>query len=187
MLCSIVGWVKREAIIDGSAVRPGDVCLGLRSSGLHTNGYSLARRVFADAPWKTLVPELGCPLGEALLVPHRAYLKQVEALWGAGVKIKGLAHITGGGFLGNIPRVLPPGVGVQIDRGTWEVPPIFRLIQRRGGVEESEMYRVFNMGIGMVLLVNQEEVNRVLDTLPAEAIAIGQAVAWDGSTPRVRL
>ncbi|MGD2207213.1 MAG: phosphoribosylformylglycinamidine cyclo-ligase, partial [Anaerolineae bacterium] len=103
---AMVGWVEREAIVDGSKVRPGDVCLGLPSSGLHTNGYSLVRHIFADTGWDTVFPELGRPLGDVLLTPHRAYLSQIEALWGANVHIKAMAHITGGGFSGNIPRVL---------------------------------------------------------------------------------
>ena len=100
---TLVGWVERESIVNGSAVRPGDVCLGLPSSGLHTNGYSLARRVLADTPWETVLPELGKPLGEVLLTPHRAYLKEIESLWAAGVQVKAMAHITGGGFIGQHP------------------------------------------------------------------------------------
>jgi phosphoribosylformylglycinamidine cyclo-ligase len=183
---TIVGWVERESIVDGSAVRPGDVCLGLPSSGLHTNGYSLARRVLADTPWETILSELGKPLGEVLLTPHRAYLKELETLWTAGVQIKAMAHITGGGFTDNIPRVLPAGIGARIDPKAWEVPAIFDLIQEWGHVDTMEMYRVFNMGIGMVLLVSSEQVALVLDALK-EAVVIGQAVAWDGDSSRVTL
>jgi phosphoribosylamine--glycine ligase/phosphoribosylformylglycinamidine cyclo-ligase len=183
---AIVGWVEREAIVDGHTVRPGDVCLGLPSSGLHTNGYSLARRVLAHLGWETILPELGQPLGEVLLAPHRAYLRQVEALWAAGVPIKAMAHITGGGFFDNIPRVLPAGVGVEIERGAWQVPPIFGLIQREGQVDKMEMYHVFNMGIGLVLQVAPEQVEPALAALP-EAIVIGRATGWDGIGPRVRL
>jgi len=183
---TIVGWVEREFIVDGSTVRPGDVCLGLPSSGLHTNGYSLARRVLADTPWETILPELGRPLGEVLLTPHRAYLKELESLWVARVQIKAMAHITGGGFTDNIPRVLPAGIGVRIDRTAWQVPTIFRLIQERGHVDAMEMYRVFNMGIGMVLMVSPEQVRSALDAVK-EAIVIGQAVAWDGDSSRVTL
>ncbi|MBN1890992.1 MAG: phosphoribosylformylglycinamidine cyclo-ligase [Thermoflexales bacterium] len=184
---SIVGWVRRGAIVDGSAVRAGDVCLGLRSSGLHTNGYSLVRRIFADTGWETTLPELGTSLGEALLAPHRAYLAEIEALWGAGLAVKAMAHITGGGFVGNVPRVLPANIGVEIDRAAWQVPPIFRLIQERGNVDEMEMYRVFNMGIGMVVVVGRDDVDRALSVLGGEAVVIGQAVAWDESRPRVQL
>jgi phosphoribosylformylglycinamidine cyclo-ligase len=181
---TIVGWVERESIVDGSAVRPGDVCLGLPSSGLHTNGYSLVRRVLADTPWETILPELGKPLGEVLLTPHRAYLKELEALWAAGVQIKAMAHITGGGFTDNIPRVLPAGIGVHIDCKAWKVPAIFDLIQEWGHVDTMEMYHVFNMGIGMVLMVSQEQVKPALDALK-EAVVIGQSFAWDEASPRM--
>ncbi|RLC58514.1 MAG: phosphoribosylformylglycinamidine cyclo-ligase, partial [Chloroflexota bacterium] len=184
---TMVGWVERGAIVDGRDVHPGDVCLGLPSSGLHTNGYSLVRRIFADVGWETVLPELDRPLGEVLLTPHRAYLREAEALWDAGVHIKAMSHITGGGFFDNLPRVLPPGVGVRIDRAAWAVPTIFRLIQERGRVHEVEMYRVFNMGIGLVLLVAADEVDRALDALSGEAVVIGETVPWDGSGPRVRL
>jgi phosphoribosylamine--glycine ligase/phosphoribosylformylglycinamidine cyclo-ligase len=184
---TVVGWVERDAIVDGSKVHPGDVCLGLPSSGLHTNGYSLARRVFADVGWETVLPELGRPVGEVLLTPHRAYLKEFETLVEAGVTIKAMSHITGGGFPDNLPRVLPQGVGVEIDRAAWDVPAIFRLIQERGRVDDMEMYHVFNMGIGMVLLVAAEEVERAVDALSGEAVVIGRAVPWDGSESRVRL
>ncbi len=184
---TMVGWVEREAIVDGHDVRPGDVCVGLPSSGLHTNGYSLARHVLSSTGWETVLPELGRPLGEVLLTPHRAYLKEVEALFDAGVRVKAMAHITGGGFPGNVPRVLPEGVGVHLDRSAWEVPPIFRLIRERGQVDEMEMYRVFNMGIGLVLLLSPDEVSQALAVLGDEALVIGQAVAWDESQDRVRL
>jgi phosphoribosylamine--glycine ligase/phosphoribosylformylglycinamidine cyclo-ligase len=183
---TLVGWVERDAIVDGRAVRAGDVCLGLPSSGLHTNGYSLARSIFADTPWETVLPELGKPLGQVLLTPHRSYLKELEALWAAGVQVKAMAHITGGGFTDNIPRVLPADVGVHIDRSTWKTPAIFELIQEWGHVDEMEMYRVFNMGIGMVLVVAPEQVNLALNVLK-KAVVIGRAVPWDESTPRVRL
>lgn len=182
---TMVGWVAREAVVDGRDVVPGDVCLGLPSSGLHTNGYSLARRVLGDLGWGTVLPELGRPLGEVLLTPHRAYLRELEALWSAGVHVKAMAHITGGGFPGNIPRVLPDGVGVRLERAAWRVPPIFRLIQERGTVAEQEMYRVFNMGIGMVLVVPPDAVELAQRTLP-EVLVIGEVVPWAGPEPRVQ-
>jgi phosphoribosylamine--glycine ligase/phosphoribosylaminoimidazole synthetase len=183
---TIVGWVERDRIVDGRDVRPGDLCLGLPSSGLHTNGYSLARRAFADVPWDTVFPELGQPLGEALLTPHRSYLPVVEKLWEAGISVKAMAHITGGGFVDNIPRVLPPNVVVRLRRDAWEVPPIFRLIQRWGGVDEEEMYRVFNMGIGMVLILSPDEAARARSVLgPEEMLPIGEVCAGDSATPRV--
>jgi phosphoribosylformylglycinamidine cyclo-ligase len=184
---TMVGWVERDAIVDGHTVRAGDICLGLPSSGLHTNGYSLARRVFAETSWDTVLPELGNPLGQVLLTPHRSYLKELETLWAAGVQVKAMAHITGGGFTDNIPRMLPADVGVHIDQSAWKTPAIFDLIQEWGHVDEMEMYRVFNMGIGMVLLVSPEQVEQALATLLGQAVVIGQAVPWDGNAPRVRL
>lgn len=184
---TMIGWVERDSIIDGKNVLAGDVCLGLPSSGLHTNGYSLARRVFEDVSWDAEFPGLERSVGETLLTPHRAYLKEAEALWAAGVEIKAMAHITGGGFPGNIPRVLPDEIGVRIDRTAWQAPAIFRLIRERGQVDELEMYRVFNMGIGMVLLVSRPDADRALSALPGEAVVIGEAFAWDGSGPRVIL
>lgn len=183
---TMIGWVEEDEVLPRRDIHPGDICLGLPSSGLHTNGYSLARLVLGDLGWDTVLPEIGRPLGEVLLTPHRAYLGEVEALWAAGVRPKAMAHITGGGFPENIPRVLPEGIGVQLDVSAWEVPPIFRLIQRRGRVEGEEMYRVFNMGIGLVLFLSPEEAERACRILP-EARPIGRVVPWDGSVPRVHL
>ncbi|MCU0521816.1 MAG: phosphoribosylformylglycinamidine cyclo-ligase [Anaerolineae bacterium] len=183
---TMIGWVDRANLIDGSRVRLGDVCLGLRSSGLHTNGFSLARRALAPLGWDTVLPELGQPLGIALLAPHRPYLREVEALWAAGVSIGAMAHLTGGAFIQNIPRALPDGVGVRIDKAAWEVPPLFRLIQREGNVAESEMYRAYNMGIGMVLVVPAAEVDRALTALP-ELIVIGETIPHNGTGLRVQL
>jgi phosphoribosylamine--glycine ligase/phosphoribosylformylglycinamidine cyclo-ligase len=184
---TMVGWVQRSAIIDGRSIERGDLCVALPSSGLHTNGFSLARRAFAGVSWSTVLPELDQSLGECLLAPHRAYLSEIETLWAAEVTIKGMAHITGGGLPGNIPRALPAGVGVHINRDGWQVPPIFHLIQERGGVDEIEMYRVFNMGVGLVLLVAPDDADRVLDTLSGEARIIGEVVPWNGDIPRVRI
>ena len=172
---TMVGWVHRDAIVDGRDVRPGDVCVGLPSSGLHTNGFTLVRRVFAHTPLDTVFPELGEPLGDVLLTPHRSYLPDVERLWEAGVTIEAMAHITGGGFQDNIPRVLPDGVGVRLRRDAWEVPPIFRVIQRQGNVDEDEMYRVFNMGIGLVLVLAADQADQALEALP-QARLIGEVV-----------
>jgi phosphoribosylamine--glycine ligase/phosphoribosylformylglycinamidine cyclo-ligase len=183
---TMLGWVDRGAIVDGAAVRAGDVCLGIPSSGLHTNGYSLVRQVFADTSWEALLPELGKPLGEVLLTPHRAYLREIEALWGASVSIKAMAHITGGGFFANIPRALPTDLGVRLDQDAWDVPPIFRLIQARGHIDDREMYRVFNMGIGMVLVVASQDAQKAMHVLPG-IIAIGETVVWDPNAPRVLL
>ena len=186
----IVGMVERDRIVDGAGVAPGDVVLGLASEGLHTNGYSLARqalledaRMALDAP----VPELGgVTLGDALLWPHRCYAPAVLPLLDRSpAPVKAMAHITGGGFVDNIPRVLPPGVGVQIDRGAWDVPPLFRLIGDKGGVSEAEMFRVFNMGIGFVLIVAPDAADETLARLRAAgetACRLGEAVAGEGVT-----
>jgi phosphoribosylamine--glycine ligase/phosphoribosylformylglycinamidine cyclo-ligase len=189
---TIVGWVEREAIVDGRDVRPGNVCLGLPSSGLHTNGYSLARRVFVDTPWDKYVDELGMSLGESLLVIHRSYLKAVEKLTKLGITIKAMAHITGGGFPDNLPRVIPPDVAVVLDRAAWEPLPVFRLIEERGAVDPLEMYRVFNMGMGMVLFLAQADVDRAIAALDGAfpegpPRAIGTVIARDGDQPQVRL
>lgn len=151
----IVGLVDRPKIIDGSKVQPGDVLVGIASTGLHTNGFSLVRKIlFQDNDYKVdqYVPELGGVLGEALLAPHKCYLKPVMAVL-EEFDIHAMAHLTGGGFYNNIPRVLPPDCQVTVERRYWGVPPIFTLLQEKGGIENSEMHRTFNMGIGMVLVV----------------------------------
>jgi phosphoribosylformylglycinamidine cyclo-ligase len=189
---TIVGWLDRADLIDGRGVRPGDRCLGLPSSGLHTNGYSLARHVFADTPWETPVGEMGESLGETLLLFHKSYLKPVEKLWSLGINIKAMAHITGGGFPDNLPRVIPEGTGVALDRSAWEPLPIFRLIQERGRVDPLEMYRVFNMGMGMVLILAPGDVDPAIhalhDAFPeGPPVVIGEVTAWDGSGEQVVL
>ena len=153
----IVGVVDREKALTGAAVAEGDILLGLPSSGLHTNGYTLARKVlFGVTGYRvdTEVAELGTTVGAALLAPHRSYLSALEPLLERR-KIHALAHITGGGFPGNIPRVLPPGLAARVRKGAWEVPPLFRLIQKGGTVSEDEMYRTFNMGVGMVVITDE--------------------------------
>jgi phosphoribosylformylglycinamidine cyclo-ligase len=181
---TIVGWVERERIIDGSAIAPGDVAVGLASSGLHTNGYSLARRVLAGEPMTGDHPALGLPLGEALLAPHRSYLPVVNRMREV-VQVKGLAHITGGGFTDNLPRILPPGIGVRLDPAAWPVPAVFRLIQEKGRVAEDEMYHVFNMGVGMVAFVAAADCQTALAAAGPGAWPIGEAVSWDGKRSRV--
>jgi phosphoribosylformylglycinamidine cyclo-ligase len=182
----IVGAVDRPKLIDGRTIAPGDVLVGLRSSGLHTNGYSLARRVFFDvAGWKpdTTVPELGATLGDALLATHRSYLPVVRRLLArdAGV-IKGLAHITGGGITENLPRILPDGCAAEIDRAAWSVPPLFRLLQQHGAIATDEMFRAFNMGIGMIAACAARDADRLLTDLTAlgeAAVRLGRIVAGD--------
>jgi phosphoribosylformylglycinamidine cyclo-ligase len=165
----IVGAVDRANIIDGSRIKPGDVLIGLPSVGLHTNGYSLARKLLFEvagyAP-DTRIEELGCTVAEELLKPHRSYLSALLGLIGSGL-IKGLAHITGGGLLENIPRILPEGAAVEIRAGSWPQLPIFNLIARIGNVSEKEMYRTFNMGIGMVVVTSVEDATRVREHLCA--------------------
>jgi len=182
---TIIGVVEREGVIDGSTISAGDVLIGLPSSGLHTNGFSLVRRLFAGEEYARHQPELGCTLGEALVEPHRSYLPHVRAMRAAG-SVKGLAHITGGGFVDNIPRILPEGLGAVIDRSAWPVPPLFALIARRGAVGRDEMYRVFNMGIGMVAVVSPREVQQVLAAVPDGAWVIGEVISH-ATDPRVVL
>jgi phosphoribosylformylglycinamidine cyclo-ligase len=174
----IVGVVDKTKVIDGKNIAPGDVVLGIPSNGLQTNGYSLARKLFFEVGGYKIddfVEELGTTVGEALLATHQSFLpqigplldKEVEAENGLRVPlIKGLAHITGGGFLENIPRILPEGVSVEINRGTWPELPIFGLMQRLGNVSDHEMFRTFNMGVGMVILVSPEGTAEVIDNIP---------------------
>ena len=185
-----VGVVDRKRIIDGSAIRPGDVVVGLASSGLHSNGYSLVRRIFFDEGRLTVdrvLPELGRPLGEVLLIPTRIYAKQVLVL-ADEFTVKGVAHITGGGLTENVPRVLPQGCVARIRRGSWPVPAIFTVLAQRGRVELEELYRVFNMGIGLVVIVPADQAERVMSRageLGDRAFRIGDIVADSGGEPRV--
>jgi phosphoribosylformylglycinamidine cyclo-ligase len=169
----IVGSVRRGAVIDGRDIRPGDVFLGLPSSGLHTNGYSLARRIVFDVLGLTVdsvVPGLERTVGEALLEPHRCYLPVIQPLLTADVAgqsrlVKGLAHITGGGITDNLPRVLPEGVTARIDLRSWNVPPLFTFLQRGGEVPLDDMLRTFNMGIGMILACAREDAGAIVERL----------------------
>jgi phosphoribosylformylglycinamidine cyclo-ligase len=190
----VLGVVERDAVIDGSRIREGDVLLGLTSDGLHTNGYSLVRKLFdvgldgpstgsgqADAEEERArlnrtYPGLEGTLGETLLTPHRCYYRYLKPVL---PQLRGIAHITGGGIPGNVPRILPDGLGARIDRGAWETPPIFRLIQERGDIAEEEMYRAFNMGLGIVLAVAREDVDTVRSQLP-QAVVVGEVVRGKG-------
>lgn len=163
----IVGCVRRREIIDGSRIKPGDVILGLASSGLHTNGYSLARKVLLEQQGLILtepVAELGRPLGDVLLAPHRCYWPIVEPLLKARL-LKGIVHITGGGLTDNTPRILPSGCRAEIRLGSWPVLPIFDIIGRLGNVPQDDMLRTFNMGVGMALVVAERDLPRVAATL----------------------
>lgn len=182
-----VGAVDEKAIIDGSDIKDGDVLIGLASNGLHSNGYSLARKLFFDikkySP-KKKIKELGCTLGEELLKPTKIYVKSVLKII-EDFKVKGIAHITGGGLTENLPRILPKGSGLQfsIKKGSWPVNSIFGLIQTMGSVPESEMYKTLNMGIGMVLIVKKtdsENIIKKLKQLGEDAYIIGSVEKGKG-------
>ena len=161
---TIVGCVKKSELITGKSIRAGDVIIGFPSGGLQTNGFSLARRVIFDMcqySWQDKLPGTSQTFGDALLAVHKSFLKPVSKLLERKVKITGMAHITGGGFPDNIPRVLPKAVNAEIDRSSWEVPTIFKFIQNQGKVDRDEMYRVFNMGIGFVLIVPKTSLPRI--------------------------
>jgi len=178
----IVGVVDKQRVIDGKSITPGDIVLGLPSTGLQTNGYSLARKLFFEiAGYKadTFIDELGETASEALLKTHASFLRPLEGLLDTGV-IKGLVHITGGGFLENIPRILPDGVSVEIERGTWPELPVFSLMQRLGNVEEKEMFRTFNMGIGMIVVCSAGDVAAIREHV-GTCYEIGRVVGGDNS------
>jgi phosphoribosylformylglycinamidine cyclo-ligase len=182
----IVGVVDREKLIDGSAIRIGDALLGLPSVGLHTNGYSLARRLFFDRlrlrP-EDMLADLGATVTELLLAPHKSYYALVEPLLDSGL-IRGMAHITGGGITENLPRILPRGTAARILTGSWPVLPIFRYMQERGEIDEVEMFRTFNMGIGLILVVapsDRTEVLRHFGNRNEPCYEVGSVVAGDGT------
>ncbi len=173
----IVGVVDKPKVIDGRSITQGDVVLGIPSTGLQTNGYSLARKLFFEVGnynVDTFVDELGTTVGEALLATHSSFLPQIGPLLDSG-KIKGLAHITGGGFLENIPRILPDGVSVEINRGSWQEPPIFGMMQKLGNVSDHEMFRTFNMGIGMIVICKMDD-SDALATQLNRSVLIGRVI-----------
>ena len=179
---TIVGVVERSKVIDGRTIGVGDVLIGLPSTGLHTNGYSLARRVMFDvcgfAPG-SLVAELGVTAGDALLAPHRSYLAAARPLIDAGL-VKGMAHITGGGITENLPRILPDGTAAEINRSSWAIPPIFRLLQQRGEIADDEMFRAFNMGVGLIVACAASDEGLVVSALARageDSIRLGRVVA----------
>lgn len=180
----VVGVVGRADLIDGSRVAAGDAVLGLPSSGLHTNGYTLARRILPETVWREPMPHGGGTIGEALLEPHRSYLDELRLLRRA-VDVRAVAHLTGGGWEGNVPRTLPDGLGVEVLTGSWTVPPIFNLLQSRGDIDDEEMVRTFNVGIGMTVVVAAGQADAALAAVP-EARRIGQVVEVVGSGTRVR-
>jgi phosphoribosylformylglycinamidine cyclo-ligase len=187
----IVGAVERDDLITGAGIAPGDVLLGLPSSGLHTNGYSLARKIVFEKLGLSVdshIPDLGETLGEALLRPHRSYLPVMKRVLSraesSAALVKGMAHITGGGITDNLPRVLPAGTRARIDRGSWRTPPLFRWLGESGSVPEMDLRRAFNMGIGLILVVGPGEVAAVqaalLEAGEANAVVIGGIEPGDG-------
>ena len=179
-----VGVVEKKEMITGAGIVPGDTLIGIASSGVHSNGFSLVRKVF-DMSAKSLdryVAELGNTLGETLLTPTRIYVNALKKVKEAGITIKGTSHITGGGFYENIPRMLPKGIAAEIKKDSYEVPPIFRIMAREGKVEEQVMYNTYNMGIGMVLAVRPEDADRTVAALAEAgdpAYILGETVASD--------
>jgi phosphoribosylformylglycinamidine cyclo-ligase len=185
----IVGIVARADLIDGSRASAGDAVIGLPSSGLHTNGYSLARRVLPEDSWSTPMPEGDRTIGDALLAPHRSYLDEVRilrrALRGVDDDVHALAHITGGGWDGNVPRTLPPGLGVTVETGSWPVPSIFTLIQSRGDIADEEMVRTFNLGIGLTAVVPAAHADAAVAAV-GDAFRIGRVIEVAEGEPRVQ-
>jgi len=185
----IVGAVERSRLITGRAIAIGDVLVGVPSSGLHTNGYSLARRVIFEhlrLKVDSYVAELSGTVGDVLLAPHRSYLQMVQPLLDAG-RIKGMAHITGGGITENLPRVLPHGTAAVVNTSTWEVPPLFTWLERSGGIPHDDMMRTFNMGIGLIIVTGRDQTEPLIDELAArggkDARVIGEIVP--GEPPSV--
>jgi phosphoribosylformylglycinamidine cyclo-ligase len=186
----MVGFVREEEVIDGSRIQVGDVVLAMPSTGLHTNGYSLARKALLEdgGSLDSEVPGLGLTVADALLAPHRSYVKAVRPLVERGA-VTGLAHVTGGGISGNLVRVLPEGVEARLDRGSWELPAIFRLIQERGKVPEEDMLRTFNLGVGFVLVTRPDQAGGVVAELQGggeacwklgEIVSGPRRVTWAG-------
>ena len=180
----ITGVVEKEKIITGENIKPSDMVLGLPSNGLHTNGYSFARKLFFEIGGydvNDMIPELDKSVGLTLLEPHINYTNHVFSILDKGLDVKGIAHITGGGLVENIPRILPNGCGVEIQKGSWPSLPVFDVMQSIGDVDENEMFRAFNMGIGMVFIVDSTDVNSVKDALKdlTEVYEIGSVVSGE--------
>ncbi len=180
----VVGVVDKNKILDGSRIKPGDLVYGFESNGLHTNGYTLARKIaFEHMGWKAdqVITELGESIGEALLRPHKLYLPMIKKLRD-NPAIKGFAHVTGGGIVGNLKRIFPEGLTFKIDSGKWRVPPLFTLLQKSGNVETEEMFRTFNMGIGMLYVVAKDSAEEVVSVFNGSAdmpLRIGEVVSGD--------
>lgn len=179
-----VGVAEEKDLITGADVKSGDVLIGIGSSGVHSNGFSLIRKVFNVSKETLCVhyDELGATLGETLLTPTRIYVKALRAVKEAGITIKGCSHITGGGFYENIPRMLPEGISAKVKKGSFEIPPVFALLQKTGNLDETMMYNTYNMGLGMVLVVDAADADRTVSALKnagEKAWAVGEALAGD--------
>ena len=179
-----VGVVDKKDLITGENIKPGDTLIGIASSGVHSNGFSLVRKIFdmTKESLDTYYDELGTTLGEALLAPTIIYVKAMKAIKDAGVKVKGCSHITGGGFYENIPRMLPEGVRAQVEKDSYEVPAIFKLMQKKGQVEDHMMYNTYNMGLGMVLAVDPADAQKTMEAIKAagqKAYVVGKTVAGE--------
>jgi len=181
-----VGAVEKSKIITGEDIKEGDLLIGLASSGVHSNGFSLIRKIISEKKLdlNKTYPDLENPLGEVFLTPTRIYAKPVRALCAAEhIKVKGMAHITGGGFIENIPRILPRGLAAAIDIGSWEVPAVFRFLAHEGGIEDTEMFSLFNMGMGMIIAISAEDSIKALTLLRSageKATLIGRVVSGEG-------
>jgi len=176
------GACEKKQLITGGNIKPGDVLIGLASSGIHSNGYSLVRKVFNNWSLIEFIDELGCTLGEELLKPTKIYVKPILSAL-KKFKLKGMAHITGGGFIENIPRMLPAGLGAELNEKSWHIPSVFKLISEVGQIEYQEMYNIFNMGIGMVVAVDQSDVSDLLEHFQQSgetAYEIGRVTEQEG-------
>lgn len=178
------GVVDEKDMITGTSIRPGDVLIGAASSGVHSNGFSLVRKIFDvdEENLKRFYPELGGTLGDTLLAPTKIYVKMMKSIKNAGVKVKGCSHITGGGFYENIPRMLPDGANAKIRKDSYPVPPIFTLMQKTGDLEEHMMYNTFNMGIGMCMAVDPSDADKTLAAIEAageKGYVIGEIIAGE--------
>ena len=179
-----VGIVDEENLIDGSAIKAGDTLVGIASSGVHSNGFSLVRKVFemTEANLSRHIDSLGTTLGDALLRPTKIYVRALREVKNAGINIKGCSHITGGGFYENIPRMLPEGIEARVKKGSYDIPPIFELLAHDGGIEEHMMYNTYNMGIGMLLAVAAEDADKTVDAIEKageKAFIIGETASAD--------
>ena len=180
-----VGIVDKKKVINGRDIRPGDILIGIRSSGIHSNGYSLVRKLFGDSDRAALEKydaRLGCAPAEVLLTPTKIYVKSILSLI-SKVPVKGIAHITGGGFIENIPRIFPEGVGCEIDRGAYEIPAVFQVMREISGLADEQMYNTFNMGVGMVVCVSPENADAAIASLKEsgeEAFVLGRTTEGKG-------